>query len=212
MGGAKQDDPITPTPRFPRETGKREKLSGTRAPDSGVEYAWDDDEAPTQKLRSGPVPKMPSDYPTRIPSEMRAPLPDDPEEASRDHRVSAMRELYAAGDTDAALFIAQLIDPSPPGKVSLVAETVRPPPGMEEEVASINSLDAVPRTLLGSLEIAALPLHHREGFLLAHIDGESTLDQILDICAMPEQEAATILRKLLALGVIAFKTGSSKRR
>lgn len=207
MGGAQHDEPVTPTPRFPRTTGKRLKDSGAHAYDTAAP-ADDERATPTRTPKeSGIAPRMPSDPPaerTRLPSEVRSRLPADPAEAARDPRVCAMRELYAAGDTDAALFIAQTIDPSPPDRVSLTAETLRPPPTSREQLAAAFTADRVPRVILATEEIADLPLDHRAGFLLAHIDGMSSMEQILDICAMPESEAIFIFRQLLVMGVIVF--------
>lgn len=220
MGGAKHDEPVTPTPRFPRDTGKREKLSGAREIEP-TDIAEDERPTPKQSgMAPRMAPRMPSDRPgerTRLPAEVCSPLPEDPEEAARDHRVNAMRELYAAGDMDAALFIAQLIDPSPAGAVSLVAETVRPPASVAEAAASaMDSLpitsDRVPCIVRERAELETLPLDHRAGFLLAHIDGACTVEQILDVSAMSEAEAILILRKLLVMGVIAFKAGRTNDR
>jgi hypothetical protein len=54
-------------------------------------------------------------------------------------------------------------------------------------------------------EVKTLALDHREGFLLSLIDGSSNVDQIFDMCGMPPIEAARILCRLAAEGVIAFQ-------
>ena len=51
-------------------------------------------------------------------------------------------------------------------------------------------------------EIIALPLDARSGFLLARIDGFSTLQTLLDVSAMPAGEAMALLEELLALGAV----------
>lgn len=54
-------------------------------------------------------------------------------------------------------------------------------------------------------DIADLPIDHRGGFLLSHVDGMHSLEEILDICAMPQVEALEIIANLEALGVIDFE-------
>jgi hypothetical protein len=52
-----------------------------------------------------------------------------------------------------------------------------------------------------------LPVHAldpRAGFLLAHIDGIYSMEEIPDRCAMPEAEALATLERLCALGVLAL--------
>jgi hypothetical protein len=95
-------------------------------------------------------------------------------------RLAEMRRLYAAGDVDAALDIASLIRPAAPAF----------------------SLAAVPKVVMSAPEILKLPLDHRAGFLLGRIDGRTDLRGVLDIAAMPANEAAAILEQLLSLGAI----------
>jgi hypothetical protein len=156
---------------------------------------------------SGVQARTESQFPTLRPSEIRSPLPSDPDEAAHDPRVAAMRELYAAGDVEAALFIAATIDATPPGLVSRDAETV-PPPSEDEavtrELCLATTTRAIPRMLVPYEEVAVLPIDHRAGFLLAHIDGVTTLAEIYALCGMPEEEALTIVAQLLELRVITM--------
>lgn len=95
-------------------------------------------------------------------------------------RVGEIRRLYAEGEVEAALDIAS---------------TVRP-------TSSTFSLSAVPKVILGTRELMRLPLDHRAGFLLGHIDGMTDLRGVLDVAAMPTSEAVAILEQLLGLGAI----------
>jgi hypothetical protein len=204
--------------------GRKDELDGAEALD----------QTPTRTPKRSGVQERAetqSELPTRRPSEVYARLPEDPEEAAHDPRVVAMRELYAAGDIEAALFIARTIDATPPGRVSTEAETAPPPPldaaasggsydiGPDGDVGDRNAQAAafyarraasqpptrsVPHIAKTAQEIAALPLDHHAGFLLAHVDGLTSVDEILDLCAMPEEEAITLLQELLVLGVIQF--------
>jgi hypothetical protein len=62
----------------------------------------------------------------------------------------------------------------------------------------------VPRVLLSRAEIAQLPIDPRSAFVLCHIDGSQTLEEILDVCAMPESDALQLLERLQTMGVITI--------
>lgn len=94
--------------------------------------------------------------------------------------VSEIRRLYAEGEVDAALDLAQMVRPS----------------------TMAFSLQSVPVVRLSPQEILALPLDARSGFLLARIDGTSSLQTLLDVSAMPWGEAMSLLEELLALGAV----------
>ena len=64
---------------------------------------------------------------------------------------------------------------------------------------------SIPRSLKSLAEIARLPIDHRAGFLLAHVDGMQTLEEILDVCAMPAAEALALIANLKEMGVIEFE-------
>lgn len=63
----------------------------------------------------------------------------------------------------------------------------------------------VPRLLKSKDEIAAAPIDHRAGFLLAHIDGTMSVQGLVDIASMPEQEVHEILERLRRLGIVALR-------
>lgn len=125
-----------------------------------------------------------------------------------DPRIAAMRELYAAGDAESALVVASTL------QARLSACEDEPHPADREDhtsvsdsgvkLASLASLTGVPRLLVSDGEISRLPLDHRAGFLLAHVDGRSSMEDILDVCAMSEGEALGIMKELVSMGVIAF--------
>ncbi|MBX3261784.1 MAG: hypothetical protein KF782_19025 [Labilithrix sp.] len=155
-----------------------------------------------------------------------------------DPRVAAMRELYAEGDANGALFIALSIAPgveaatpeAPPestitpsrsaavgarsgggGDARADGGDARFPEDRtvardaSQELATLASDHDVPWIRRSAEEIASLPIDHRGGFLLAHIDGVQTMSEILDVCAMPEAEAVFLIRQLVAMGVVAFR-------
>ncbi len=101
--------------------------------------------------------------------------------------IDEVRRLYADGEADAALDLARSIHaPRPKAQLGL-------------------SLDAVPRVILDRAEVQKLPIDHRAGFLLAHIDGASSLGTILEVMdasGMMQSEATAIIESLLAFGAI----------
>lgn len=63
----------------------------------------------------------------------------------------------------------------------------------------------VPKLLKSKAEIAAAPIDHRAGFLLAHVDGVTTVQGLVDVTGMPEEEVDTILDRLRRLGIVALR-------
>jgi hypothetical protein len=51
-------------------------------------------------------------------------------------------------------------------------------------------------------EIVKMPLDHRAGFFLGHVDGESSLETILDLVPLPEAEVIALFESLIALEII----------
>ena len=71
-------------------------------------------------------------------------------------------------------------------------------------LARFGSRTSIPVLRVAFDEVKTLALDHREGFLLSLVDGASSVEQILDVCGMPSLEAARILCRLAAEGVVAF--------
>lgn len=59
-----------------------------------------------------------------------------------------------------------------------------------------------PRLLVDAREIPSLPIDPRGAFMLTLVDGIQSLEEILDICAMPQDEALELIEKLRLMGVI----------
>lgn len=60
----------------------------------------------------------------------------------------------------------------------------------------------VPRIAISLRDLSLLPLDHREGFLLSLVDGRLTVESILDICAMPAEEALGTLSSLIERRIV----------
>lgn len=63
-------------------------------------------------------------------------------------------------------------------------------------------LGAVPRRRLGEDQLRQLPIDHRAGFVLAHIDGKTSIRTLLDVCGMSHDEIASVLERLVKLRAI----------
>ncbi len=63
----------------------------------------------------------------------------------------------------------------------------------------------IPKIVRSSSEIAAAPIDHRAGFLLAHIDGVTSVQGLVDIAGMPENEVHEIVERLCRLGIVALR-------
>jgi len=64
---------------------------------------------------------------------------------------------------------------------------------------------AVPKIVRSKDEIAAAPIDHRAGFLLAHIDGVTTVQGLIDIAGMGEEDVHAILERLRRLGIVQIR-------
>lgn len=147
-----------------------------------------------------------------------------------------MRELYAMGDTEGALVIAGSISrpssrPSAPpelrdgaaavdGTASIPVDVSIPIPidvslpldhTLLQRPRTALALSTVARVVKSTAEISRLPIDHRAGFLLTCIEGSPTIDEILDVCAMPLREALELVLSLADLGIIELVERSARR-
>ncbi|WP_146653422.1 hypothetical protein [Labilithrix luteola] len=70
------------------------------------------------------------------------------------------------------------------------------------EIAAGISRRAIPRLVRSRDELAAAPINHREGFLLAHVDGSTTVQGLIDVSGMTEDEVMAIVGRLRRLGIV----------
>jgi hypothetical protein len=129
-----------------------------------------------------------------------------------DERVDAIRELYAQGNTDAALSIASelaseldAVDPFG-GLIPVDDENHTAIAHVSVNTARLAAMTSrrVPRVLIGPTELAKLPMDPRAGVVLARVDGVRSMERILDECAMSESEGLELFSWLHALGAISF--------
>ena len=120
--------------------------------------------------------------------------------------MSELRERYALGDFSGALTIAEgiLEDNKHNVDAQRYAESCRDVL-RQMYAARLGPLDQVPVVAIPVEQLRWLTLDHRAGFLLSHVDGVSTLEEILDISGMPPLEAMRIIYELLQQKVIALQ-------
>jgi hypothetical protein len=95
-----------------------------------------------------------------------------------------------------------------PPAYGAASTTTAPPAGAMPGPAAhltLTERQSIPRVLKSMGEVSKLKIDHRAGFLLAHVDGMQTLEEILDICAMPTAEALALISSLKEMGVIEFE-------
>jgi hypothetical protein len=133
------------------------------------------------------------------------PPPFDLEEFAR-QRMSQDSELVAPPErpTDPA--------PADPAQwrpqvraLSTVGDAAREIEAIQAACANhLGSLHQVPRLVAPLHELRNLSLNHQAGFVLSHVDGVSTLEVLLDVCAMPRLDALLLVEKLVEYGVIVL--------
>jgi hypothetical protein len=77
--------------------------------------------------------------------------------------------------------------------------------GPDSEIRPLVALTAVPFVVLPDERLRELPLDARAGFLLSLVDGTSTVDMLLDISSLHEEETLAILINLMRLGAIELR-------
>ncbi len=126
--------------------------------------------------------------------------------ASGPSPVTEMADRFALGDFTAALRLAELVLGAEPENRQAV-ETAR---ASRQKLAQLygsrlGPLDRVPRRTVLDSEIRWLGLDHRDGFVLAQVDGGHTIEEIIDVTGMPALEVLKTLVELLDVGAIAFE-------
>jgi hypothetical protein len=121
-------------------------------------------------------------------------------------REAALEASLARGDYSAALVLAEALvaeEPSNERAQSYVTSCQRIL--AQEYQARLGSGQHRPRVVMGPAELHALALDHRAGFVLACIDGESSVEEILDVSGMPVLDALRTLFDLVQQGVIVLE-------
>jgi hypothetical protein len=117
--------------------------------------------------------------------------------------ISQVRNRFAAGDYSGALVVAEgMLEENPEHEEALeYAESCRE---MVRQVY-LHRLGggAKPlRIMMDQDQLKWLTLDHRTGFLLSRIDGETTVNELLDVSGMPALDALRILYELMQQEVL----------
>lgn len=156
--------------------------------------------------------------PERRPDALEADLPRSdasragsmlsPPSPSNDPEVLAMKDRYATGDFSGALIVAEgILDTNPEHEEARRCQLRCTEVLAQMYLARLGSLEQVVRVALSGDQIRWLSLDHRAGFLLSLVDGESSIENLLDISGMPRIDALRILFGLLDQRVIALSEG-----
>lgn len=128
--------------------------------------------------------------------------------AHEDPEVVEMKDRYATGDFSGALIVAEgILETHPHHDEARRCQTRCTEVLSQMYLARLGSLAQVVRVAVTSDQIRWLSLDHRAGFLLSLVDGESSIETLLDISGMARLEALRILFGLLDQRVIVLNEG-----
>jgi hypothetical protein len=84
----------------------------------------------------------------------------------------------------------------------MVDDEVDGSPTARQIVVTTEFLATVPRLAIPPEELHASELDHREYFLISLLDGMTTIENLIDICGMPSEEALALLNGLVGRGIL----------
>jgi hypothetical protein len=121
-------------------------------------------------------------------------------------RVAAIATRITAGDYGRALVLAEAALEEHPDNPT-VAQYAASCREMlyKRYLDRIGAASSVPRIAMQGAALTDLALDHRTGFLLSCVDGFSTIEEIIDVAAMPRLEAVRILYELVQEGAIEMQ-------
>lgn len=128
--------------------------------------------------------------------------------------VRAPRAEMPTITDEVALEVARLASrrssrpPPPSASMEIEVEWELEPEGMEsvaDFTARLGSLARVPTMTVPFDQLATLSLDNRMGFLIAMVDGTSTIQTLLDVAAMPVLEVLRALVMLEERGIVEFR-------
>jgi hypothetical protein len=146
-----------------------------------------------------PGPEDPSSSTTRLRTRPPVTSSSDDMHALR----SELADKFFEGDYAGALVLAEELVAMRPGDTSTkdFADECRRILDKESE-RRIGSLARVPVMAMSMRDLSSLSIDHRAGFLLSRVDGELSVEALLDICGMQRTEALSIVADLVKRRVI----------
>ena len=128
-------------------------------------------------------------------------------------KLEKIQNRFVVGDFSGALVLAEgVLEEEPDNDVARrYAESCR---DMLRQMylARIGEGSKVPRVVTAPGSIVGLTLDHRAGFVLACVDGTSSIDEILDVSGMPTLDALRIMYELAQEGIILIEDRSAMSR
>lgn len=129
----------------------------------------------------------------------RATLPGfDPEDP-----IELLHDRFVGGDYEGALTLAEgILEVEPTNaEAQRYADSCRDLL-RQTFLSRVGGGARVPRLAMSPDQLHSLALDHRSGFLLSCVDGQSSIDEILDVCGMSGTDAMRILSDLFDRGVV----------
>ncbi len=118
----------------------------------------------------------------------------------------SLSDLYALDDFSGALEVAErrLAEDPNDAYAQRIASDCRQVLA-QMYLTRIGRWNQRPRVVVDDEQLRWLSLDHHSGFLLSLIDGQFTLEELLDICGMSRVEALKLLAELTEKGVVAIE-------
>jgi hypothetical protein len=133
-----------------------------------------------------------------------APAAPEPK-APRGPSAVDMEDQFAIGDFTGAMAIAEALLARDPEHVDALECLERCRTSLRTSLATkLGPLDRVPVVAVARDQLRWLAIDHKAGFILSHVDGVSSVEEIVDISGMKELEALGILAELLEQRIIDF--------
>jgi hypothetical protein len=120
-------------------------------------------------------------------------------------RTGAMVDLLSRGDHEGALELADLVlAEAPSNPIAIVCREQCLATLEEAYVGRLGQLHRLPIATLAT-DLTHLDLDHRAGFLMSLMDGRTTLEGVLDLCAMPKPVAMMLIVELIDRRIVTLR-------
>ncbi len=196
---APSDERSTLAPKFDIEAFAREVMADVPASNDPTDD-FDAPDPPPSNVR--PVSDLTKTVPPPIGIGALYPTEDDTSTTLKP-LLEEMKRFLSVDDFRSALVVAEQILADDPSNLDAREGALRCHTVLEQlYIARLGPLSQVPSVAVSQRDIPSLALDHRSGFVLALIDGVSTLDMVLDMCSMPRLDGLRELNELVSQGII----------
>lgn len=127
--------------------------------------------------------------------------------------LDRVRALFEVGGYEEALTLAEAALIAVPLHAETSAWAAKCRDSLERAyLSNIGSLASIPELVVSMQELHTFGLDHAAGFVIAQIDGATSVETLLDICGMPRRATLRVLSDLASRGIISFVGPSEIRR